>query len=72
VSEELPQLAYSIPSLAKALDISVNGVRNEMRANRLIPVYFGRKPLFPVPEAQRWLESLPSQKPAGAETEAAA
>jgi hypothetical protein len=62
MSDELPQLAYSIPSLARACDISVNGVRNEMRAGRLNPVYFGTKPLFPLPEAQRWLDSLPSQK----------
>jgi hypothetical protein len=71
MSEDLPQLAYSIPSLARALDISVNGVRNEMRVGRLTPVYFGRKPLFPVPEAQRWLESLPTQRTASSDEEAA-
>jgi hypothetical protein len=28
-----------------------------------VPSYFGSKPLIPVEEARRWLQSLPNEKP---------
>ena len=59
----LTKLAYSIPSLAEAVDLSVASIREAIDKGDLIPVYPNRKPLIPIDEAKRWLDSLPQESP---------
>lgn len=60
--EILDKLAYSIPSLAKAVDLSVQQVRNHINAGDIVPSYSGSKPLIPLEEAKRFIENLPTEK----------
>lgn len=62
----LEQLAYSIPSLAKAVDLSVTTIREGIDKNDLIvsyPTTSGRKPIITRKNAQAWLDNLPTEKP---------
>jgi hypothetical protein len=58
------KLAYSIQSLAEAVEISVSAIRNEINDSKLAPKYYGRKPLIPSDEAIRWFNALPDERPA--------
>lgn len=60
--QPLDKLAYSIPSFAAAVDLSVQQVRNHIAANELVPSYSGSKPLILREEGERWLRTLPSEK----------
>ncbi len=60
----LTKLAYSIPGLAEATDLSVSTIREAINKGQLVPSYPNRKPIIPATEAQRWLDSLPTEKPA--------
>jgi hypothetical protein len=62
VGELDPQIAYAYPALAAAVDLSVQTLRDEVKAGRLIPSYVGAKPLFRYEEVKRWLESLPAER----------
>ncbi len=59
----LDKLAYSIPNFAKAVDLSVEGVRQHIRDGNLVPSYSKSKPLIMREEGERWLRSLPSERP---------
>lgn len=59
----LTKLAYSIPSLAEAVDLSVASIREAIDKGDLVPKYPNRKPVIPAAEAQRWLDSLPEEAP---------
>ena len=59
----LEKLAYSIPNFAEVVDLSVSTIYDEIRAGRLTPSYPNRKPLITRREGQRWLDSLPAEKP---------
>lgn len=59
--ESNDKLAYSVQNLAAAADVSVMTINRAMRANKLSPRYIGRKPIIPVEEARRWLNSLPEE-----------
>lgn len=61
---ELTQLAYSIPSLAKACDVSVDTIRYEIDAGHLERGYLKSKPIISKAAAERWLANLPTVKPA--------
>lgn len=58
----LEKLAYSIDSLAEATDLSRSSIYNAIRDNELVPVYRGNKPLISRTEAERWLDSLPTER----------
>lgn len=58
------QLAYSLPSLAKACDVSVDTIRHEIDAGRLERGYLKSKPVVSRAAAERWLANLPTAKPA--------
>lgn len=60
---ELEQLAYSIPSFAKAVDLSVSAVREHIDRGDLVPSYPNSKPIITRAEGERWLRSLPNEKP---------
>lgn len=60
---QLSKLSYSVQNLALATDLSVDSIQKAIKNSELIPSYFGSKPLIPVDEARRWLESLPNEKP---------
>jgi hypothetical protein len=62
VGELDPQIAYAYPALAAAVDLSVQTLRDEVKAGRLIPSYVGAKPLFRYEEVKRWLEALPAER----------
>jgi len=58
----LDKLAYSIPNFAKAVDLSVQSVRNLIEAGDLVPSYANSKPLITRAEGERWLDSLPPER----------
>ncbi len=63
----LEKLAYSIPNFATAVDLSVDTIRKAIDSGDLIPAYptkAGRKPIITKKELERWLASLPSERPA--------
>ncbi|MFC4244954.1 helix-turn-helix domain-containing protein [Gryllotalpicola reticulitermitis] len=55
------KLAYSLAEAADLVSVSAETLRREVANNRLVPVYVGRKPLFPVWELRRWLDALPQE-----------
>jgi hypothetical protein len=61
----LDKLAYSIPNFARAVDLSETTVKLAITSGDLIPVYPAkRKPLITKQEGERWLQSLPAERPA--------
>lgn len=62
MTTELDKLAYSIPNLAAAVDLSVDTVRKHIDAGNLVPSYPNSKPIITRAEAQRWLNSLPAER----------
>lgn len=61
---ELDKLAYSLPNFAKAVDLSVDTVRKAIERGDLIPGYPNSKPIVSKAEGERWLSTLPAEKPA--------
>jgi hypothetical protein len=59
----LDKLAYSIPNFAKAVDLSIEAVRQHIREGNLVPSYSKSKPLIMREEGERWLRSLPAERP---------
>lgn len=62
----LDKLAYSIPKLAEAVDLSVTTLREEIAKNNLIvsyPTAAGKKPIVTRKNAEAWLDSLPVESP---------
>jgi hypothetical protein len=58
------KLAYTIDNLARAVDVSDWTIRQAINSGDLIPVYPGKKKaLIPKAEAERWLSSLPTERP---------
>ncbi|WP_058629193.1 hypothetical protein [Microbacterium testaceum] len=57
----LDRIAYSLDSFAEAVDLSKEAIRQEIKANRLTPSFFGGKPLIMREEGERWLRSLPAE-----------
>ncbi|MDK8171714.1 hypothetical protein QP735_04145 [Curtobacterium citreum] len=67
MSNQLDKLAYSIPNFAVAVDVSVDTIRKAINRGDLItslPTEAGRKPIITKKEGERWLESLPTERPA--------
>lgn len=58
----LDKLAYSIPNLAKAVDVSVQTIRNEINDGNLIPSYIRTEPRITAIEAKRWLDTRPAER----------
>lgn len=58
----LDKLAYSLPNFAKAVDVSLQHIRNEIEGGYLVPSYTRSKPLITREEGERWLRSLPSER----------
>lgn len=58
----LEKLAYSIPNFAKAVDMSVEAIRQQIEEGYLIRSYVKSKPLILREEGERWLRSLPSER----------
>jgi len=58
----LNQLAYSLPNFAKAVDVSLQHIRNQIAEGYLVPSYTGAKPLITREEGERWLRSLPPER----------
>jgi hypothetical protein len=56
--------AYSIPNFALEVDLSVESIRIEIEAGRLVPSYVRTKPLITAEEGLRWLRSLPPERAA--------
>lgn len=61
----LDKLAYSIPNFAKAVDVSIEKVRQHIARGNLVRTYIDTKPVIMREEGLRWLRSLPSEKPEG-------
>lgn len=59
----LDKLAYSIPNFAKAVDLSVEKVRQHIERGELVPSYVDSKPLITQEEGLRWLRSRPAERP---------
>jgi hypothetical protein len=60
---KLHKLAYSTVELARAVGVSVDLVQRAVKDGSLMPSYVSSKVIFPVTEAERWLTSLPTEKP---------
>lgn len=60
---KLEQLAYSIPNFAKAVDVSLEKVRQHIDRGNLVKSYIDSKPVILREEGLRWLRSLPNEKP---------
>lgn len=58
----LDQLAYSLPSFAKAVDLSVDKIRQHIDRGELLPAYVDSKPLITREEGLRWLRSRPAER----------
>ena len=66
MTNELEQLAYSIPNFAKAVDLSVDTIRKAIDKNDLLvsyPTTAGRKPIITRKNGEKWLDSLPVESP---------
>lgn len=61
---QLDKLAYSIPNFAKAVDLSVSTVREQIEKGNLVPSYPNSKPIISRVEGERWLASLPAERAA--------
>lgn len=57
----LDKLAYSIPNFAKAVDLSIEKVRQHIERGELVPSYVDSKPLITKEEGLRWLRSRPAE-----------
>lgn len=55
------RLALTIPEAAEAVGYSLEGLRQQIRNNYLVPSYANSKPVIMVEELQRWLRSLPAE-----------
>ena len=60
---ETPRLAYTIAEAARAVRMSDEYIRRQIKAGHLACRYAGRSVLIPVDELKSWLDSLPSEKP---------
>ena len=58
----LDKLAYSIPNFAKAVDLSIEKVRQHIARGELVPSYVDSKPLIMREEGERWLRARPAEK----------
>lgn len=59
----LDKLAYSIPNFARAVDVSIEKVRQHIERGDLVKSYVDSKPVILREEGMRWLRSLPNEKP---------
>lgn len=59
----LTKLAYSIPNFAKAVDLSIEKVRQHIERGELVPSYVDSKPLITQEEGMRWLRARPAERP---------
>lgn len=57
---ECSGIAYTRETAAALVGISPDTLDRERRAGRICPKYVGTKPIYPVVELRRWLETLPS------------
>lgn len=55
------KLAYTLPELVEATGMSMSSIRIEIDKGRLTPRYPNRKPIVPRAEAERWIDSMPSE-----------
>lgn len=62
VTPELDKLAYSIPNFAKAVDLSVEKVRQHLVSGELVASYVDSKPLIMREEGERWLRARPAER----------
>jgi len=60
----LDKLAYSIPSFAAAVDLSVEKIRQHIDRGELVASYVDSKPLIMQEEGLRWLRARPSERAA--------
>lgn len=58
----LDQLAYTPANFARAVDLSYEFIRQEMRDGNLVPSYAKSKKLISRDEGLRWLKSLPTER----------
>lgn len=58
-----PPLAYTVPELADSIGRSAAFVNDHIKDGNLIASYPGVQPIILTEEAQRWLKSLPTEKP---------
>lgn len=58
-----PPLAYTVPELADAIGRSASFVNDHIKDGKLVASYPGAYPIILTEEAQRWLKSLPTEKP---------
>jgi excisionase family DNA binding protein len=54
--------AYNLDELAVEVGTSRRTLEREIKANRLVAIYVGTKPLVRHEEMLRWLDDLPTEK----------
>jgi hypothetical protein len=60
------KLAYRLPTLAKALDLSIHFLRKEIHASRLRAYKAGSVWIVSADDARAWLTGLPANQAEGA------
>ncbi len=59
----LDKIAYSLPNFAKAVDLSIEKIRQHIDRGELVPSYVDSKPLIMREEGERWLRTRPNERP---------
>lgn len=59
-----PVLAYTVAELAAAIGKGETLVREHIADGKLVAIYLDSYPTIPVAEAERWIATAPTEKPA--------
>lgn len=60
---KIDKLSYSLDDFAVAVGLSKEKVRQFIARGELVPSYADAKPLIMREEGERWLRSLPAERP---------
>ncbi len=59
----IPKLALTYEEAIEATGVSREVLKEAVRKNELIASYPSSRPVFRISELERWLESLPTERP---------
>lgn len=59
----MEKLALTIKEAAESVSYSIDTIRRAIERHELVLSYANSKPVIRVAELERWLRSLPSEKP---------
>jgi hypothetical protein len=59
---DMTKSAYTYDEAAAEVGLSRRAIEREVAGHRLVPAYYGAKPLILHTELIRWLEELPTER----------